>query len=269
VLIVEPPVKEASLRADLANVIMDSNHLGAEQVGYVSFLSDGTPRLDMMGGEFCGNATRSLLAYLVEVNHKSLRKVETTKDSWETTVSVSGVQHVLKAQVFKTGELIDTTVEMPLGATITEASFEARPVRIVTMDGITHVLLNTSDFKFSENSYREFSKKIRTELQLTELDAVGVIWWTANTENNFEIKPVVWVKNTDSLYYETACGSGTAALAIAIAEQSKKSISVLVQQPSGKTISANVFCDSRGAITNVAIGGVVDIIAKGTLYIND
>jgi diaminopimelate epimerase len=267
VLIVEPSVESTALRASLANVIMDSAHLGAEQVGYVSFLHDGTPRLDMMGGEFCGNATRALLTYLVDINHKSLIKINRQgKDALETMVSVSGVQNLLKARVFKSGELVDTEVEMPLEAKITKAFFESRPVCIVKMDGITHVLLNTDDFQFPEDSYREFSEKIRAEFQLTELDAVGVIWWTANTESNFEIKPVVWVKNTDSLYYETACGSGTAALAIALAEQSKKSISILVKQPSNKTISANILCDSRGVIQSVAIGGIVDIIAKGELY---
>ena len=45
-----PPAQRASVAA----CIMSHQHIGGEQVGYVRF--EGVPRLDMMGGEFCGNA---------------------------------------------------------------------------------------------------------------------------------------------------------------------------------------------------------------------
>jgi len=42
---------------------MDTLHLGAEQVGFIIHL-DLQPRLEMMGGEFCGNASRALAVVL-------------------------------------------------------------------------------------------------------------------------------------------------------------------------------------------------------------
>ena len=44
----------------------ESLHLSGEQVGFVRFASpsEPTPRLDMMGGEFCLNATRAFAALL-------------------------------------------------------------------------------------------------------------------------------------------------------------------------------------------------------------
>ena len=36
----------------------------AEQVGFAEGLAAGNPRLQMMGGEFCGNATMSMAAWL-------------------------------------------------------------------------------------------------------------------------------------------------------------------------------------------------------------
>ena len=48
-----PPAR----RAEVANAVMSPQHIGGEQVGYIRL--KGTPRLDMMGGEFCLNATRA------------------------------------------------------------------------------------------------------------------------------------------------------------------------------------------------------------------
>ena len=57
--IVRTPVP-ADQRAQIAAKILQINDLRAEQVGFeTSALMGGTGRLEMMGGEFCGNAARS------------------------------------------------------------------------------------------------------------------------------------------------------------------------------------------------------------------
>lgn len=62
-------VREASLspadRARVAAEIIAPGHLEAEQAGYVDTAAP-VPRLDMMGGEFCVNATRAFAALLAE-----------------------------------------------------------------------------------------------------------------------------------------------------------------------------------------------------------
>ena len=53
----------APLRARTAAEIMQIRSLHAEQVGFETTpLAGGAGRLEMMGGEFCGNATMSLAA---------------------------------------------------------------------------------------------------------------------------------------------------------------------------------------------------------------
>ena len=57
--IVRTPVP-ADQRAQIAAKILQINDLRAEQVGFeTSALMGGIGRLEMMGGEFCGNAARS------------------------------------------------------------------------------------------------------------------------------------------------------------------------------------------------------------------
>ena len=62
-------VRESSLspadRARVAAEIIAPGHLEAEQAGYVDTAAP-VPRLDMMGGEFCVNATRAFAALLAE-----------------------------------------------------------------------------------------------------------------------------------------------------------------------------------------------------------
>ena len=62
-------VRESSLspadRARVAAEIIAPGHLEAEQAGYVDTAAP-VPRLDMMGGEFCVNATRAFAALLSE-----------------------------------------------------------------------------------------------------------------------------------------------------------------------------------------------------------
>ena len=53
------PIEKAQ-RAAIAEQIMAIPFLKAEQVGYACPPEDGVDgRMEMMGGEFCGNATRS------------------------------------------------------------------------------------------------------------------------------------------------------------------------------------------------------------------
>ncbi|NLG78683.1 MAG: hypothetical protein GX492_02495 [Firmicutes bacterium] len=93
IFVLDPvPVPE---QARIALALMDPSVLGGEQVGFVSLSSEGEPpragparggpgpeiaaSLRMMGGEFCGNAARSLGAYLAYKHHPGL--------SWEGDVA--------------------------------------------------------------------------------------------------------------------------------------------------------------------------------------
>ena len=45
--------------AQIAAQLLEKEELHAEQVGFIEEKEDGTWRMQMMGGEFCGNASRS------------------------------------------------------------------------------------------------------------------------------------------------------------------------------------------------------------------
>ena len=52
--------------AAISNQLLAMEEFGAEQVGFVEYQDNGKVHMQMMGGEFCGNATRSF-GYLMSM----------------------------------------------------------------------------------------------------------------------------------------------------------------------------------------------------------
>ena len=73
---------------------------------------------------------------------------------------------------------------------------------------------------------------------VTEEKAVGIIL-LENENGKIKINPIIWVKTVDTLYYETACGSGS--LATAIYKKYAEGIEKIdILQPSGYSININL-----------------------------
>lgn len=268
ILVTDPIVSNPADRALMANCLMDQLHLNAEQVGYISQL-DSTPRLDMMGGEFCGNASRSLAALLAFSSSDKL--IEDTEGSLSGAIEVSGVNRSLKVKVKKQGEFLDASVEMPINSSIEaikEVSLHKGIImHVVEMEGITHVLIDEDVFLFPEGDHVNVSEAIRISLGLTEESAVGCIWYKKSL-GKYSIKPVVWVKGTNSTYFETACGSGTVALGLFLSKEGHSDVNIAISQPSGSSIWVSVDFNKEDNCFNEAwIGGNVSIIARGETFL--
>ena len=92
--------------ASLAARLLQPECVGAEQVGFLTWPDkEADVRLDMMGGEFCGNASRSAAAYYCPGLDRIMA----------STYSCSGCNKILKAVVVRDeGELYDASIEVPL-----------------------------------------------------------------------------------------------------------------------------------------------------------
>ena len=95
-----------------------------------------------------------------------------------------------------------------------------------------------------------------------EYDAFGIMYY--NYEENFMV-PLVYVKATESLYWEKSCGSGTTALGVSLAYEAKSSIERTIHQPGGD-LKIDVVWEG-GEIKEVLLDGPVDIVAEGIVYI--
>ena len=204
-------------------------------------------RVEMMGGEFCGNAARSVIALIT----KGL--------DYEGLIEVSGVDYPLQF-VVKNGRV---RLEMPLpkAQSLVEKVEEGF---LVHLDGITHLVV-IGNHKISPRE-QFLALKEKDQYHCTSYPAFGVSYFDPETKNaDF----CVWVKAVDTVFDETACGSGTSSIGIALAQSSQTSIVEKVRQPSSEEIVTIADYDLQlEKISGSFIEGEVKILFDGEFSIS-
>ena len=232
------PIEKAQ-RASIAEKIMAIPALKAEQVGYACPPEDDADgRMEMMGGEFCGNATRAYGMYIAQQKGGAS----------EVKLRVSGCDHVVTAQVdLKAGT---ARAEMPCPRSVQRVTVNGHEGTLVDLTGIAHFVVE--GVKPSE----EFFHAVEPVFSgIAGLDACGVIFLDAETHR---MTPLVKVIDTNSLVWEGSCGSGTVACAVAQSEGMENGgFSCEYIQPAG-IVRASVERRS-GRVLGASIGGKVTL----------
>ena len=136
--------------AAISNQLLAMEEFGAEQVGFVEYQDNGKVHMQMMGGEFCGNATRSF-GYLMSM-------LSEEKPS-EVEVYVSGSAELLKAEVDL--EKGTSRTQMPLPQRIVELpEIQGEIYSMVVFEGICHIMVNSAprEQDFVDQVIREAEK---------------------------------------------------------------------------------------------------------------
>ena len=152
-LLIETPVAREKQLA-VAERLIAYGSVYAEQAGYIEEAENpaAEKRLQMMAGEFCGNASLSLAAWLAQ--KKNLQIGEKT----EITLEVSGAEELVRCEMKREAEhRFLGRVAMPLPQTIEKRAFTLDGERIeltaVVFAGITHILVPAS--LWGENAVRK------------------------------------------------------------------------------------------------------------------
>ncbi len=210
--------------AEIATPLMDLEYLGAEQVGFIvePTNKECILRLEMSGGEFCGNAVLSAAAFC---NYKGLSKENVF------SIETSGSDFPLECFVEeKSPTHFEARAEMPHPISINDivVSLNGRSIsgNVVKFDGITHFL---TDYWPSKD---DFSSLIEAVNEKIEDKAIGIIPYRRLMENEYEIWPFVYVTETGSRFFEQACGSGSLALGVYLSMKNKED-RLKIHQPGG------------------------------------
>lgn len=224
-----------------------------EQVGFITPDSVHA-ELMMTGGEFCGNAT-SCAAYQILGGKPG-----------EISITVSGVEKKLRAGVTEDGEGFSQIPVYPDPSYITQDS-EFPHNTLVKMEGITHYVdFNVKQLRgLTIDEIKKEARKVMAEKQIDHNPACGVIY-AEPSRDGWEIHPIVYVKDADTLYYETACGSGTTALGLVLAKEKGSSIATSVLQPSGLSIKVSITYDGK-TIGYTQIQSPIEIRQEGALEV--
>ena len=256
-------VRESSLspadRARVAAEIIAPGHLEAEQAGYVDTAAP-VPRLDMMGGEFCVNATRAFAALLAEEG-----KLSPESGGLGGIVSVSGMPERLRVRVrrlaahcFESAVLLDLPQAPPLENV-------APGMYLVRVPGIAHLVLDAATHPLPADKDRD-TAALFARFGLLGEDAAGCIW-LHREPSGLRITPFVWVRGTGTTYAETACGSGTLAASIVCRGVYGDGGELSLMQPGGEPLrvvpDGSVYPGGWAAW----VGGPVRCIARGDVFV--
>ena len=235
-LFVLDPV-DAAERPALAERLMKALDSGIEQVGFACPAQEGADgRLEMAGGEFCGNATRAFGTFLAKQAGKS--------GDVHMRVEASGCDRIVGVDA----DLDRGTAraEMPLPKLVRKVDENGVRGTLVHLGGIAHLVTEGTD---PSESYLERAEHIFG--QFPDLDAYGVIFL-----NGGKMTPLVKVPAAHTLFWEGSCGSGTVATAVAQSEGIWSGDFVRTYKQPACAIEATVT-RQNGKVTAAYIGGTV------------
>ena len=223
------------------NDLIMARHSNVEQVGFVD--TDGRYELQMAGGEFCGNATRSAAWYYLAGQPGDLRIRVNSKDEVSAGVTVDK----------------KAWSEMPLYRGADAITQIEDDLFMVKLEGITILVLRprrAAPYLQDKSSLKQVATNFIDQYNLRGSEAVGVMF-CEEVEASLKIHPIVWVRDIDTLFYETACGSGSTAVGIVAAWDSASSQQLDILQPSWMTITVAVSYQN-GSIQKATISGIVE-----------
>ncbi|PKM84673.1 MAG: hypothetical protein CVU86_05890 [Firmicutes bacterium HGW-Firmicutes-11] len=263
ILILDPVPHDR--HAEVAVELMKDRSLCAEQVGYLEAPShpSAVAKLKMMGGEFCGNASRCLAAQLALTGQREKSRQGSLETKQNITIEVSGHKGVLEAKVKRLDDPSrwDVEIGMPLPKEIrTGINDQLGLYSIVFFEGITHIVL-----------WEKSVSNLLVQESLSFLRASGLpgdTWGILFYDEELHLMvPVVSVEAVNTLIYEQSCGSGTVAVGAALAEKNKASITQLgVKQPGGELVTDVVWDEG---IRSIRLSGEIRLVAEGTVYLNE
>ena len=241
-----------------------------EQVGFINE-DASSPQLIMTGGEFCGNATRSAVAYyLTNCMDKKDKEIEISVALQKSEQKPLEWQPPLQAG-YSDGEI---WTQMPVFEYISSAVTYIKEGGFywVRMEGISHLIVPQTQFGlyFNEIFSNHLSspetiaigllRKIAKANSLHLGNAYGIIF-LENVLDVIKMHPFVYVKKADTIYYETACGSGAMCVGL-LSYYLSKNEKLALLQPSGEFINTKVVCSDDGKIKTREISGKVKVIEE-------
>lgn len=212
----ETPVK-TELQPQIALKIMEREPT-VEQVGYVSGNS-----LRMAGGEFCGNATMSAAALICSRNGLEAGK----KTTVELFSSGAGELSV-KIKANSDGSFAGT-VQMPMPLSIENVSLDFDGKRYtlpaVRFSGITHLINEgTVDKPTAEAAIKKWCADLNT-------DGVGIMFYD---RENSTLEPLVYVREPETLFWESSCASGTSAVGAFVSASENRTAELTLSEKGGR-----------------------------------
>lgn len=239
-------------RTEVGAAIMNADP-EIEQVGFIqkAHWPESRIRIEMAGGEFCGNAAMCAAVYSISA------QLQPGMSSMFPIESTGASDFVVCMVRINSGHSIGT-VDLPLPTGIDTAllSFHGKSYQmpLVRFPGITHAILpaDAMDHASAEEAIREWTR-------IEGADALGLIFFNSATSY---IEPLVYVPAANTLCWERGCASGSAALGAFLASLAGAGVVTDVRQPGG---IIKVRADwGGGRLIRISVSGRVEALGSHT-----
>ncbi|WP_019137972.1 MULTISPECIES: hypothetical protein [Peptoniphilus] len=228
-------------RKAYTDCIMEQIDKDVEQVGFISPAYEGAPlRMDMMGGEFCANATRAYGLYSAGFyDTDGLVDIEVYVSGHEGTTDVIADVKNQKAYVALDAPLDKKSVEI-----------DGKDYTLIKLHGISHLIVEAKEDKEFVDKALEILKKDYKD------EAYGVIFFD---KEKLEMIPYVYVEGSETLFREGSCGSGTVAVVDYLEDDIEKldeDYKISIKNPAGELeVFVYEFEDGK----KFCVGGKVEL----------
>ena len=181
-------------RKAYTDCIIEQIDKDVEQVGFISPAYEGAPlRMDMMGGEFCANATRAYGLYSAGFYD--------TDGLVDIEVYVSGHQGTTDVIADVKNQKAYVALDAPIGRE--NLIIAGKDCTLIKLHGISHLVVEAEeDREFVDKALEVLKKDYKDE-------AYGVLFFN---KEMLEMIPYVYVEGSETLFREGSCGSGTVAV---------------------------------------------------------
>lgn len=181
-------------RKAYTDCIIEQIDKDVEQVGFISPAYEGAPlRMDMMGGEFCANATRAYGLYSAGFyDTDGLVDIEVYVSGHQGTTDVIADVKNQKAYVALDAPIVRENL-----------TIAGKDCTLIKLHGISHLVVEgEEDRDFVDKALEVLKKDYKDE-------AYGVLFFN---KEMLEMIPYVYVEGSETLFREGSCGSGTVAV---------------------------------------------------------
>lgn len=248
-LLVEHGDVPDALRASVANYLIRDDVLGGEQVGFLTEPIHADLRLEMMDSEFCVNALRSAATLACQQSNKE----------GVLSVETDGYSRELQCDVSKRGDAYYCSIAFSARAKVQRLSDD---LALTVLDRIAHFTVRVDRLPNRAES-ELLARHFRSYSAVSHIPCIGFIPFVF-TGAEVEIAPLVYTRATDTNIHETACGSGSAAVAMHLSK-TESNPTYRIKQPSG--VFYQVIIETAGDETSVRLGSQVSVISKDDISI--
>lgn len=228
-------------RKAYTDCIIEQIDKDVEQVGFISPAYEGAPlRMDMMGGEFCANATRAYGLYSAGFYD--------TDGLVDIEVYVSGHQGTTDVIADVKNQKAYVALDAPIGRE--NLTIAGKDCTLIKLHGISHLVVEAEEDRDFVDKALEVLKKDYKD------DAYGVIFFN---KEKLEMIPYVYVEGSETLFREGSCGSGTVAVVNYLESDIDKldeDYKIAIKNPGGELeVFVYVFEDGK----KFCVGGKVEL----------